>query len=351
MKQVLKYFSVFLLAIITISCNNDDANAEQKELIVKVDKSEVNEGDTVLFSARDSSDKVVNEVDYYVNNIKVSNPYKPNAVGTFNVVAKKNGYKNSKAIEILVNKVIKKLTLIASSTEVAIGEDVLFNVTAEGNVISDFSIKYVGNGLFSGNSWYANKIGTHEFFAVKEGFYDSEIISITVKPKEDQRFIIEEKEYSIDEVYLEAYTKNDINSGKKVPYIYTDEVTNKTYQKYRLYAKNGSDPVLQNEFVVELKVYVASTETNFVLPSQENIKDTEVFNIEMYTQFELRFYKLKDLETVNFKWISPFEHFYLKSGTISYQITTKDKKVEINYQGEYNGLKFRNDYEIVPQSK
>ncbi|SEI49493.1 hypothetical protein SAMN04488018_101168 [Myroides marinus] len=351
MKQVLKYFVVLLLMFFGVGCSNDDANAELKELIIKVDKSTINEGESIFFSARDVNDKVINEVDYYVNNIKVSNPYKFNTVGTFNVTAKKNGYKNSKAIDILVNRVIKKLTLIASGTEVAIGEDVLFNVTAEGSVISDFSIKYVGNGLFSGNTWYANKIGTHQFYAVKEGFYDSEIISINVKPKEDQRFIIDEKEYSIDDVYLEVYTAYDINSGKRVPYIYTDEVTNRTYQKYRLYAKNSSAPLLQSEFIVELRVYVASTETNFVVPNQENIKYTKVSFVYFFTQTKSRAYALKDLETVNFKWISPFEHSYVKPGTISYQITTKDKKVEINYQGEYNGLRFRDDYEIVPQSK
>src|SRR5690606_4815025 len=90
-----------------------------------------------------------------------------------------------------------KLVLTASATEIDKGENVMFEVTANGKAI-DADI-YIDNTKISGTSYAFDKAGTYQIVAKKSGYADSEIIDL--------------KTYQVD-VYVAGYQYN--NGSKSI---------------------------------------------------------------------------------------------------------------------------------------
>lgn len=345
MKKVLKYFSALLLTILAIGCSTDNANnGELKELIVKVDKMAIEEGEVVLFTAIDSDSKSVEDVDFYVNNIKVSNPYKFESKGTYNVIAKKNGFKMSSPKTILVGKVLNsKLELIVDKTEIKVGETVSFKVISNGVEISDYYIMIAGKELMLGNEWKPVTIGTYKFYAFKGEYLNSDIVTITVKDKpidENQFFSINSEKYGVDEVRFAAHAQEEHDKIPQ-PYIYTDKTTGKKFQVYELVAMNRGRQVLVHYFI---GVYVSDNETKFVYPSDAKAED--VFTIGMLGIIGITpvaSSKADDIEDQNINWIKPLEPFdpakpkKVSNGVVKYNGITKDKRLQVVYEGEFSG--------------
>lgn len=77
-----------------------------------------------------------------------------------------------------------ELVLTASATEIDTGDEVTFEVIAEGKA-TDADI-YIDNEKISGTSHTFDKAGTYQVVAKKEGYTDSESVQVTVKtPKMD----------------------------------------------------------------------------------------------------------------------------------------------------------------------
>lgn len=342
MKQILKYFSVLLLTIATVSCSSDDnANTEMQELIVKVDKMAIDEGETVLFNAVDTNNKTVGDVDYYVNNTQVSNPYKFDKKGTFNVIARKSGYKTSTPKTILVGRVLNnKLELVADKAEIIAGENVVFKVLSNGEVVNDCFIDIMGQGLMLGNDWTSLTEGTFKFYAFKGEYLNSNIVTVTVKDKPivgNQFFSINGEKYSVGEVQLAAHVKAE-NDENPEPYLYTDKTTGRKFQVYELVAINKVRQALTSYL---MGVYVADNETKFVYPS--SAKPEEVFSlggVGVIGNNAVVTFKAEDIQEVNVNWTTPLDPSKVNKGKVKYNLITKDKKVEVIYDGEFSGLSY-----------
>ncbi|KUF45531.1 hypothetical protein AS361_07825 [Myroides marinus] len=347
MKQILKYFSVLLLTIVAIGCSSDDSNTELKELMVNVDKMTVEEGEVVKFSAVDSNNKTIDGVDYFINNVEVSNPYRFMKSGTYNVVAKKNGYNMSAPKTILVGRVLnKRLELVASRTEIVAGDNVTFQVLADGEPVNDYYIEVMGRGLLLGDTWTSLTEGTFKLYAFKGEYLNSNVVTIKVKDKpidDNQFFSIIGEKYGIGEVQFAAHVQAEDDKNIK-PYHYTDKATGKKFQVYELVSINRVRQALTSYLI---GVYVADNETKFIYPS--SAKPTDVFSIGgvgVVGNNATVSFSAQDIAEVNIDWIKPIAPFdpmnpdKASKGEINYDIITKDKKLQVVYKGEFKGLSF-----------
>lgn len=102
----------FLLAILSLfSCSsNDDSSAQpidERELHLVVDAITVTVNKPIYFSIQDTEQKEVN-AELYIENAQVDNPFIFDKVGTYNVNAKKRGYKDSKMLQVNVLKEVRE---------------------------------------------------------------------------------------------------------------------------------------------------------------------------------------------------------------------------------------------------
>lgn len=347
MKQILKYFSVLLFTVIAISCSSDDSNTEIKELIVKADKNAVDEGGIVTFSAVDGNNNVVTDVDFYVNNVKINNPYKFDKKGTFNVIGRKNGYNVSTPKAILVGKTLnKKLELVADKLEIVAGENVLLKVLSNGEPVEDFYIESLGQGLISGTSWTALKEGVYKLYAFKGEYLNSDIVTITVKDKpivDNQYFNLLGTKYGIEEVWLGVHSQEEYDENPR-PYLYTDKSNGKKFQVYEIAAFNK---VRQAFASYVIGVYVVENETKFVYPSDADAKDVfSIGGVGVLGNNPVMTYAAKDIDAVYVNWVKPLDPYDPKNpnkvnkGKIDYKLHTKDKKLDLVYEGEFSGLRY-----------
>lgn len=344
MKKLLFYFSLFLLTVSTVGCSKDDntpSDFVQKDLFIEASSIAVDEGGLVVFKAYDNNRKEVTDVNFYVDNVKVSQEYKFEKRGVYNVIAKKTGYKDSDALAILVGGAIAdKLNLEADSIEIRLGEKVMFTITADGRSVSDYYIAVSDGGLLTGNSWTPYQEGVYKFYAFKEGFFNSDVISITVKPKEikeNQYFVLKDKKYGIDvaQFSVQVYERKNEDEDAK-PYIYTEEKTGKKYQVYELLVMNIDE---RSGIIYLMGVYVSKDETGFVLPEQT--EPSNVFSLGVIGMVEGK-EELKveanAIEKVSIEWLGAYDFSKEEQGPIKYELLLKDKKAELKYEGIYDGL-------------
>ncbi|SEI49511.1 hypothetical protein SAMN04488018_101169 [Myroides marinus] len=344
MKKLLFYFSLALLTISVVGCSKDDNTPSDfvlKDLFVEASDIAVDEGGLVTFKAYDGDRKEVSGVDFYVDNVKATQEYKFEKRGVYNIIAKKAGYKNSAALAILVGGTIaEKLTLEADSYDVRIGDKVMFTVTADGRAVSNYYIENKGYGLFSGNSWNPSEVGTYTFYAFKEGFFNSEVITIMVSPKEikeNQYFVLKDKKYGIDATQLsvQIHKLKDENDEAR-PYMYTDEKTGKKYQVYELLVMNTDD---RSGIIYLMGVYVSANETGFVFPEQA--EKANVFPISVIGMVQGKEELKADanaIDKMSIEWVGVYDSNKEEQGPINYYLSLKDKSADLKYEGTYEGI-------------
>lgn len=180
----LVFTTLFILfASLILGCTNDDEVID-KTLTVFADKSLVNEGDVVFFSAKNGG-KEVSEVAYYVDDKQSANQFRFVKHGAYSVVAKKNGYIDSKPITVNVSDVViepgsKQLVLIASKDRAYVGDLVVLSVHDGEGIIHDATITQLGYGEVPNGRWIPSVAGTYNFKASKKGSKESEVISVIV---------------------------------------------------------------------------------------------------------------------------------------------------------------------------
>ncbi|MDR0230183.1 MAG: hypothetical protein LBI72_14155 [Flavobacteriaceae bacterium] len=191
MKKLFMFLAVAGLATFGASCSKSDDNgggttppAGDKVLELSANKTEIKEGETVAFTSK-SEGKVVTGTDTYVNDVKGTNPYKFDKEGEYKVVSKKTGYKDSNVVTIKVAKgdvkpEEKTLVLAADVTKVTEGGKVTFTVKEGTNNVDGAVIKMNGTTVVT-SPWTAGTAGTYKFVASKDGFKNSNEITVVVE--------------------------------------------------------------------------------------------------------------------------------------------------------------------------
>lgn len=344
MKRLLFYFSIVLLTITTGACSKDDNTPDdtvKKDLMIEVSNATVDVGALVVFKALDNDRKEVKDVDFYVDDVKVTKEYKFEQRGVYNVIAKKAGYRSSAPFAILVGGTIaEKLNLTVSSTDIFLGEKITFTVSADGRSVTDYHIDNIGNGMFSGNSWIPLEVGSYTFYAFKEGFFNSDKITINVKPKEikdNQYFIIKEIKYAIDDVELSVQVQERKDeTDEAIPFTRIDEKTGRKYQTYELLVRNEDS---DNGIVYWIGVYVSNDEKTFVLP--ELADKADVFSISVSGVVKGKTVVNVDanaIDKASVEWLGANDDTKEEQGPIKYELLLKDKSVVLKYEGTYIGV-------------
>lgn len=136
-------------------------------------------GDEVMFSVSMDGEPV-DDADVFVNNEKIEGrSFLFEEEGEYKVFAKKEGYFTSDTLRITVG-MPEKIILTVSSTKVSVGETVNFGVTVNGEPLLEASI-FVDDEKLTGNSIDFAEPGKYKAYAKKEGYLNSDTLTITVK--------------------------------------------------------------------------------------------------------------------------------------------------------------------------
>lgn len=232
------FLAVAGLATFGISCSSDDNSSDggtnSNELIITADKYQVEEGETVNFTIK-ADGKEVADAEVYVNNQKAGKSCLFAKEGIYKVVAKKENFKDSKAIEIKVTKgdtgnTKKSMVLAVDRTSIAIGETIKFSATENGVAVSGFVVKLVGGTALNDNKWTSTKEGEFKFVASKEGHNDSNEVTIKVSkdgPAPKSNYLTYgDKSIDLAGSGFFYFVKGD--------YVYSEVIEGKTYVPFRL---------------------------------------------------------------------------------------------------------------------
>ncbi|MGG5508226.1 MULTISPECIES: hypothetical protein [unclassified Myroides] len=116
MKKTLLSFSLLALVLSgTVSCSSDDNSTEQNHSqtleLKSLKGNTVDQNEEVTFMIAVGT-TAIEGAQLYVNGTESTNPFKFTETGTFKVVAKKEGYKNSNELTIEVKKAAETISLV-----------------------------------------------------------------------------------------------------------------------------------------------------------------------------------------------------------------------------------------------
>lgn len=333
------YFSVLLLAVIALACSSDDNTIDEsvgKELFINADKTKVAIGEMVVFSASDKENKPIADVGFYINGKKITKEYKFDKKGVYNVVAKKEGYKVSAPIPILVSfggENPNKLVLSVDKNNVFIGDSVNFIVTAEGQEVTGYKIQNLGGDIIDSSTWIADKAGTFKFTASKNGYSTSEMVEVTVlfnSTVKDQTFTVNGEIYDIDSVELAI----DENKKTKEPILYHDG--NTSYYVFKLFADNNAEGTFA---MYIMKVIVPSDTKKIIYPYEVSASNLIVLGGVGFVDKQSKVgISGIDIEKAFTKWGAPLTSAIDGKGDVEYGFTSANYDLEIKYKGLYKGL-------------
>ena len=279
MKKLFMFLAVAGLATFGASCSSDDSKNDDpvKKDLVLSGKTDVKEGDAVTFTVK-VGDKAETGTDLYVDGVKAANPHTFSKVGEYKVQAKKNGFNDSNVLTVKVSEKggvdpepepdPKTLVLsVVGGTEAIAGQEVIFLVKDnEGNNVTGTVIKKDGTTV--SNPWTPTEAGTFKFVASKEGYENSNevTVNVTVVDVPEGNFVkIGNKYYNIENMRLKANASQQGNDW--IIYRYQDEDPTKQYSvwAYEYYELNEAE----DEYVVRAMFQVVTVyekDGNIVLP-------------------------------------------------------------------------------------
>lgn len=340
MKKLFILFTLVFLAVGITACSSDDDTVDvvtAKDLFLKVDRNRINENETVSFTAVDSDTKSL-EADFYIDGVKVGKSHKFEKRGVYVVTAKKSGYKVSSPLAIQVVKegeiIIKTLEIKADKYEVITGETVKFTVSDGNHVLKDATIFFEGESNAIHNEWAFKVPGVYKLYGSLNGYFDSNVITITVKQKTvtpKKNFVINGTNFNIDFVTLSVATDSNL-----VPLLLHEEVGGEFvhYFIYNItYAETNYDFISYS-----MKVFVPEGTKKLVLPYE--VDKSKVVPLEVMTAIHAQLVdqiRAEDLDTNTLEWLLPFEE-NVSPGKLRANFKTKDGKNSVDFDGEYKGL-------------
>jgi len=337
MKKSFLLFALFALFMVVISCSknsNPEPPLIEKHLALTSNKTEVEIEDEVTFVVQ-ADGEIIKDATLYINNEKISNPFRFKQAGTYNVIAKKENYKDSNTVLIQVKEAKpkeKKLVLSSDKSTVFEGERVTFTVKDDKNQeVQQAVIKL--NGTSVGSSWVAKSPGTYNFIASKEGYTSSEVLTIVVKDEEataPNYFTFKGQTYALDKASFH-YIGDKLGEGG-------------LYDIYRMDLSN--DDSFKNFLSVNVEFKRPESTQN-----QETYPRNGKHTITPYKEFKLTTFYTTHLNTFtdNGSYVDLSSIFrqdtkeqyikVVKNGKIVFSIETMEHKTmtKQKIEGEYKG--------------
>ncbi|MDM1367841.1 hypothetical protein HX052_16910 [Myroides marinus] len=331
MKKLLIFFSVIFLIIGVIACSksdDSDGGTDKKELFVKSDKEKIVIGELVKFSAFTKEGKGVKDATFYINGNKISNEYKFDKKGVYNVVAKSAGYKTSSPIAINVTEggevIAEKIELSADRGTLYVGETVKFTVKQKGKEVSGYQIKIVGGENITGNTWTPKAKGVYKFIATLGDKISNEI-SVEAVNVSTGSYKLDDKNYAIAEV-----TFGVSGNSEKKAILYTDG--KEKYFVFMLFAYSSES----DYSVLSMKVIVDDPVTKVVFPQDADPSKIKFISVSTFVNKKLAStIKAEDFANVNVEWKEKMDNEGI--GAIDYSILSKDNKFALKFSGDYEG--------------
>ncbi|WP_010249592.1 hypothetical protein [Myroides injenensis] len=243
----MKRLLLFLLTVVLVlSCSSDDNSTnkvKKGELTLIANKNEVGVGGYVKFTTM-LDNKRDPEAELFINDTRIYTPHMFEEVGVYQVIAKKNGCKDSPPIEIIV-KDQGEATLVLSITNrnPKIGDTVNFVVKDnKGNDVENAQIyDKTEDKLLSGFDYLIKEFGTYVFIANAQGYSDSQELVVEVKPL----FTINDNQYGLDVVVVNIEIANVIDhngNNRLVDQVYfLEDGTAANQYVYNIVSRDGDD--------------------------------------------------------------------------------------------------------------
>lgn len=201
-----KLLFLFLGMSLLASCSKDDNavidKGELRELVVHIDQKEFYAGDRTPIRVTDAKGEVVKGARILVNDVPSNPLYEFTNGGKYSIMAKKNGYMASRAVEVVV-KGLETLQIKASSNDLYLGDILKFVVVdANNSEVKDVKIYNVKTGVeVKDNVFNATTEGEFAFVAKKSGYSDSAVFIVKVT-KLANLFGFQNKRFTIDNIFL-----------------------------------------------------------------------------------------------------------------------------------------------------
>ena len=292
-----KLTSLIFVMLMIIGCTSDD-NSKISEPITPEPSS-----NTLKLSSDIKNTSVGTETTFYITNDKkrsveaqlfigeteITSPYVFNEVGSFNVVAKKEGYTDSNILEINVSEEkFEQLNLVVDLQSIEVKQTATFQVRVGKQLLRDnvTIINTETNEPLKNNEFTGTETGKYTFKAVVDGYLPSEEIVITVTPRVlRDLFTFNGEEYPIAAVYIEAEVMEiEDSTGKKKlvdkPYLLDDgsfgniyemqfiSRANNSYNSYSItfYIKNPSIKGTSASNITDYGTRILFDKTNELIP-------------------------------------------------------------------------------------
>lgn len=355
MYRFILYFFVLLGITACSSDDNSNTQTKEKQLAITVNKNEINEGEYVKFAIT-LDGEIEKGSELFIGDFRIYTPHRFDEKGTYHIIARKKGCRESKPIEVTVNAALgTSLVLSTENTNIKLGDKVNFIVQDnKGYPVENVQIfnKLTGIAL-DGFDFTVDKIANYVFIAKAPGYQDSQELTIEIKPL----FKINNKEYPLDllSVSIEMeYIKNVNGDTKLVDKVYFLEdgtlanqyeyvLINIQGEDYNLlsfiiYVENTSIVVDNGEIInygkrilpnlktkIELAEIFALTETDYFIEDNEGIYG------DVLGQYSI---KVPECKIPN-NGIGAEKNGVTGKGGLYVEYKSKSNSVDIDFNGEF----------------
>lgn len=201
-----KLLFLFLGLSLLASCSKDDNGVIDQgrlgELVVHIEQKEFHAGDRTSIRVTDVKGEEVKGARIFVNDVRSNPLYEFTDGGKYIIMAKKDGYTASKAVEVVV-KGLEILKIKASNNDLHLGDILKFVVVdANDSEVKDVKIYDVKTGVeVKDNVFNATAEGEFAFVAKKLGYKDSPVFLVKVS-KIANLFGFQNKRFAIDNIFV-----------------------------------------------------------------------------------------------------------------------------------------------------
>lgn len=256
---------LFMLLVTIVACSSDDndntVGSKLQTLKLEGSAHSVLTGDEVVFSLMDEAGNVT-EGDLKANNKAISNKVSFNQPGNYTVFGTKKGFRDSNSIEInVVDRDNAELMLQATRKRIAIGEQVSFTVTNNGEKVKKSEgvkvYDVTADKELDGLSFTATSEGDFEFIAKGGVYTESERILISVVKEIETKLIINGQEFEMNYVNMEVkILKADVNDDSGIKKATVVEMEEGVYGNEFMLAINTKDNPAAKRGYIFIDFYV-----------------------------------------------------------------------------------------------
>lgn len=294
---------LFMLLVTIVACSSDDnentGGSKLQTLKLEASAYSILSGEEVVFNLLDQAGNAI-EGDLKANNKIISSKTVFDKPGVYNVFGVKKGFRDSNTVEVnVIDKDNAGLELAASRKRIAVGEQVSFSVTNNGEKVKKSEGVKVyevnSNKELDGTAFTATEEGEFVFVAKGGVYTESEKVVVTVVKNIDTKLIINGQAFTMNYVNLEVNfykaDPNDTSGVKKAPIVKMEEGV--YGNEYMLAIRTNENSVAKPGFIfidfyVEnktVKVDAAGNVTDYGQPALPS-KNVKVVLKSVYSSIE-----------------------------------------------------------------